>query len=191
MQKRFLNSWSSTVVLLKPELSATSLIDSDRAVDVGFVCLAAVLTAMAVSSYLNLHPVAEESRREVFPGGSELPAAYPRSTSSGQLLLAFRSDCGFCIKSVPFYTKLAAYCQRVGVDFRVLTLESPEVVRGILVTDRVRHLDVVRMPQFEFGGTPAIVLVDAQNRVVASWLGWLSPKLEQKVINAIEGLARR
>jgi hypothetical protein len=73
----------------------------------------------------------------------------------------------------------------------VLTLESPEVVRGILVTDRERHLDVVRMPQFEFGGTPAIVLVDAQNRVVASWLGWLSPKLEQKVINAIEGLARR
>jgi len=73
----------------------------------------------------------------------------------------------------------------------VLTLESPEVVRGILVTDQERHLDVVRMPHFEFRGTPAIVLVDAQNRVVASWLGWLSPKLEQKVINAIEGLARR
>jgi hypothetical protein len=47
------------------------------------------------------------------------------------------------------------------------------------------------MPRFEFEGTPAIVLVDVQNRVVASWLGWLSPKLEQKVINAIEGLARR
>jgi hypothetical protein len=66
-----------------------------------------------------------------------------------------------------------------------------EVVRGILVTDRERHLNVIRVPRFEFEGTPAIVLVDAQNRVVASWLGWLSPKLEENVIDATEELARR
>jgi hypothetical protein len=81
----------------------------DRLADIGFVCLAVVLVVMAASSYLN--SVGGESRREVFPVGTTLPAVYPRSTSTGQLLLAFRSDCGFCIKSVPFYTKLATYCQ--------------------------------------------------------------------------------
>ncbi len=160
-----------------------------RAIDVGFVCLALILAVMAVSSYLSSLP--EESRPEVFPVGSELPAAYPRSTSRGQVLLAFRSDCGFCIENVPFYTKLAAHCQRVGIDFRVLTIESPEVVRAVLVVDQERHLDIVRMSHFDFRGTPAIVLVDARNRVVASWLGWLSPGFEQKVVNAIEGLGRR
>jgi hypothetical protein len=73
----------------------------------------------------------------------------------------------------------------------VLTLESPDVVRAVLVADEGRHLDVVRMSHFDFSGTPAIVVVDAQNRVVASWLGWLSPGLEQRVINAIEELVRR
>lgn len=73
-----------------------------RAMDIGFVCLALVLAVFAVNSYLRSAP--EESRPEVFPVGSELPAAYPRATSRLQLLLAFRSDCRFCIQSVPFYT---------------------------------------------------------------------------------------
>lgn len=161
----------------------------DRVVDIGFVCMAVVLAVMALNSYLN--PAAEESRQKVLAVGSELPAAYPRSTSSGHLLLAFRSGCEFCIESVPFYRKLASYCQRVGIDFRVLTLETPEVVRAILAADQEPHLDVVQMSHFDFRGTPAIVLVDTQNRVVASWLGRLCPRLEQEVIDAINRLASR
>lgn len=64
------------------------------------------------------------------------------------------------------------------------------MVRAVLVPAEGRHLDVVRISHFDFSGTPAMVLVDAQNRVVASWLGWLSPKLEEGVFNAMEKLAR-
>jgi len=161
---------------------------SPRAADIAFACLATVLIGMAATSYLK--PVARESRSEVFPVGSELPLAYPQSTGSGQVLLAFKSDCGFCIKSVPFYTKLAAYCQRVSVDFRVLAVESPGLVRAAFGPDEARQLDVVQMSYFDFSGTPAIVVADAENRVVSSWLGWLTPGLEQKVLDAIEELAR-
>jgi hypothetical protein len=156
----------------------------ERAADIGFVCLGVVLVFMAVNSY------SRESRPEVLPVGSELPAAYPRSTSSGQVLLAFRSDCHYCIESVPFYTRLAAYCRQVGLDFRVLTVESPEAVRAVLMGGQDGPLEVVRMSHFDFRGTPGLVLVDAQNHVVASWLGWLSPRLEEKVMVAIEELAR-
>lgn len=157
----------------------------ERAADIGFVCLGVVLVLTAIYSY------SKESRPEVFPVGSELPAAYPRSAaSSGQVLLAFRSDCHYCIESIPFYTKLATYCQEVGIDFRVLTLESPEAVRAALQAGDQGQLDVVRLSHFDFRGTPALVLADSQNYVVGSWLGWLSPRLEEKVIRAIEELAR-
>jgi hypothetical protein len=156
----------------------------ERAADIGFVCLGVVLVFMAVMSY------SSESRPEVLPAGTGLPATYPRSTSSGQVLLAFRSDCHYCIASVPFYTRLAALCRQVGLEFRVLTIESPEAVRAALKVDNERHLQVVRMSHFDFRGTPALVLVDSQNHVVASWLGRLSPRLEEKVIAAIEELAR-
>jgi hypothetical protein len=159
-----------------------------RAADIGFTCLTIVLVGLAATSYLK--PVAGESRQEVFPAGSELPMAYPQPTGVGQVLLAFKSDCGLCLKSVPFYTKLAAYCQRVGVDFRVLALESPHVVRAVFGPEETRELDVVQVSDFDFLGTPAIVVTNAESRVVSSWLGWLSPGLEQKVIDAIEELAR-
>jgi hypothetical protein len=153
------------------------------------MCVALALAVLAAKSYFG--PVAEESRPEVFPARTELPAAYPRPAGTGQLLVAFQPDCGFCIDSVPFYKKLSAYCQRVGIDFRVITLQSPSVVRAIVVADEGHDVDVVQMPHFDFSGTPAVVLTDAQNRVVASWLGWLSPRLEQEVIAAIEGFAGR
>jgi hypothetical protein len=156
----------------------------ERAADIGFVSLGVVLVLMALNSY------SRESTSEIFPVGSELPAAYPRSSSPGQVLLAFRSDCQYCIESIPFYMRLATYCQQIGIDFRVLTLESPEAVRAALKTGDEGHLEVVRMSHFDFRGTPALVLVDSQNHVVASWLGWLNPRFEEKVIAAIEELAR-
>jgi hypothetical protein len=122
----------------------------ERAADIGFVCLGVVLVLMAINSY------SKESRPEVFPVGSELPAAYPRSTSSGQVLLAFRSDCHYCMESIPFYTRLATYCQQVGIDFRVLTLESPEAVWAALKAGDEGHPEVVRMSHFDFRGTPAL-----------------------------------
>lgn len=153
-----------------------------RAIDIGFVCLALALLAFAVNSHYDA-PVGEV-RAEVFPAGSDLPSGYPRSSDRSQLLLAFQSECNFCLASVDFYARLAAYCQQRGIDFRVITLEPPEVAQAAL-TSALRHgAVVVQVPRFDFRGTPAIVLVDASNRVVTSWLGWLSPELEQTVIDA-------
>ena len=54
----------------------------------------------------------------------------------------------------------------------------------------VHNVAIMRVADFDFPGTPALVFVDARNHVVASWLGWLSPTLEDEVIAAIEELAR-
>jgi hypothetical protein len=154
---------------------------SGRAIDIGFVCLALALFGMAVKFHRDA-PV--ETRAEVFPAGTELPSDYPRSTGRSQLLLAFQSECKFCLASVDFYTKLAAHLQDRGIDFRVITLEPPAAVQATLRSALGHGGTVVQVPRFDFRGTPAIVLVNASNRVVESWLGWLSPDLEQKVIDA-------
>lgn len=155
----------------------------ERSVDLGFVCLGVALVLTATYSYL------KESRPEVFPARSELPAAYPRSAGRGQVVLAFRSDCHYCIQSVPFYKRLATYSRRVGFDFRA-TPEPPEVVRAVMKAEEGDNVAIMRVADFDFPGTPALVFVDARNHVVASWLGWLSSTLEDEVIAAIEELAR-
>ncbi len=160
---------------------------SGRAIDVVFVCLALALFTMAIKFHYGA-PV--EARAEVFPTGSELPADYPRSTDRGQLLLAFQSECKFCLASLDFYAKLAAHLQERGIDFRVITLEPPAAVHAVLGSALGHGGTVVQVPRFDFRGTPAIVLVDSNNHVAQSWLGWLSPELEQAVIDATGELAK-
>lgn len=155
---------------------------SGRVADGVFVCIAVLLGGMAMMFYFKA-PV--ETRAEVFPKGSQLPVEYQGASGRGQLLVAFQSECRYCIAGTAFYAELAAYCRERGVDFRVITADPPDVVRVALSSALVHGGSVIQASLLNVRGTPAVVLVDSANRVVASWLGWLSPDLEDEVLGAV------
>ena len=163
--------------------------DKGRLPDRWFVVVSLTLALTATGMYFYA-PALEESRPEVFPVGSELPRTLAESGAGAQLVLGLRSDCPYCVASSSFYSKLIEHCRRSGVRVRVVTLESPDAVRAVLFADLDSDVDVRRIRQLDFRGTPAIVLADGLNVVVASWLGQLSPALERRVLDDVSSLAR-
>ena len=163
--------------------------DKGRSPDQWFVVVSLTLALTATALYFYT-PAIEESRPEIYPVGSELPGPLAESGAGAQLVLGLRSDCQYCVASSSFYSKLIEHCRRSGVRVRVVTLESPGAVRAALLASLDPDVDVRQVPELDFRGTPAIVLADGLNVVVASWLGQLSPALEQRVLNDVSTLAR-
>jgi len=65
----------------------------------------------------------------------------------------------------------------------VVTPDLPTVVRDTLL--HAVDVEIIQLPTLEVRGTPAIVLSDSGSNVIASWLGKLTPALEERVLKAV------
>lgn len=157
-----------------------------RLADICFGVLALMLVGFSLASYRS---GVSGSAPEVFPAGTVLSVPDRQKSLAGSVILVFQSDCPFCIESVAFYRRLAAHCVSLGVPFGVVTTDPPALVRASLGMDDGEALEVLWLPSVSWPGTPAIVLVDRDNRVRASWLGRLNSRFEERVIDAITRLA--
>jgi hypothetical protein len=105
------------------------------------------------------------------------------------LILALDVNCGVCEKSLPFYERLLKNERRGGYRSQIVAV-FPN--REAEVVDYVRYnrLRVKAIPEFEFpaigvGGTPTLLLVNADGRLLDSWAGRLSAEGEEEVLRAI------
>ena len=124
--------------------------------------------------------------------GDRLSApCFDQVRAEASILLLYRSDCRFCQESMPFYTKLAQVAGAAGVPLRVLVPEAEDDARTALGNANVAVESVTRCESFgPFRGTPVIIALDANARVVGTWLGRQGKAGEGQILAAVARLAR-
>jgi len=118
----------------------------------------------------------------------KLTADASADTQSAQatLVLALSTHCGFCQDSVPFYQKLAAFKNSSPARVRLATVmsEPKEEIEAYLKKQGIAADAVFSMPVSQIGvmGTPTLLLLDGQNKLIESWVGKLNSQEESEVI---------
>jgi len=118
----------------------------------------------------------------------KLPADASADTQTAQatLVLALSTHCGFCQDSVPFYQKLAAFKNSSPARVRLATVmsEPKEEIEVYLKKQGIAADAVFSMPVSQIGvmGTPTLLLLDGQNKLIESWVGKLNSQEESEVI---------
>ena len=114
----------------------------------------------------------------------DVVAGVPRS-----LVFQLRSTCAYCADAMPFYKELVRRLrhERTPIRLVVATSESPGAIRQYLDANAISVDDVVQGDSKDprLGLTPAVLLIDAQRRVLGSWMGVLSAAEERQVVTAV------
>lgn len=104
------------------------------------------------------------------------------------LLLILQKGCHFCTESAAFYQKLSKSNQNQNSTKIIAVLpnsldESNKYLKELGVeADDIRQAN---LSSIGVRGTPTLILVDAQGKVLDSWVGKLNTETEEKVLQKI------
>jgi hypothetical protein len=109
------------------------------------------------------------------------------SKNSKSLVLALQAGCHYCSESAPFYQRLASEASARKIPLFAVLPQTTEEGRAYLNSLKAPIDDVRQASLTSVGvhGTPAILLVDGNGEVKASWLGKLPPDKESEVLNSL------
>jgi hypothetical protein len=106
------------------------------------------------------------------------------------LVLTLSTHCGFCQASLPFYQKLAVFKNSAPARVRLATVmsEPKEEIEAYLKEHGIAADAVFSMPISQIGakGTPTLLLLDGQNKLIDSWVGKLNSQEESEVIGRLQ-----
>src|SRR5215475_3811012 len=115
-----------------------------------------------------------------------------RQSAPATLVMALSTHCGFCQASMPFYQKLSAFKNSSPVNVRMATVmsESKEEAEAYLKKYGIAADIVLSTPISQVGvnGTPTLLLLDRENRLVRSWVGQLNNSQESEVVSQLQKL---
>jgi hypothetical protein len=161
----------------------------DKAANIALIiaCLLLIGT-LARNYYLSRIP---DPNLELGIEKGELVKLSGEASADGQpaqatLVLALSTHCGFCQESVPFYQKLAVFKNSSPARVRLATVmsEPKEEIEAYLKKQGIAADAVFSMPIAQIGvkGTPTLLLLDGQNKLIESWIGKLDSQGESDVI---------
>lgn len=122
----------------------------------------------------------------------ELPgvASADGQSAAATLVLALSTHCDFCQASAPFYQKLAVFKNSSPARVRLATVmsEPKEEIEAYLKQHGIAVDAVVSIPVTQIGvkGTPTLLLLDGQNKLIESWVGQLNTRQESEVIASLQ-----
>ena len=106
------------------------------------------------------------------------------------LVLALSTHCDFCQASAPFYQKLTVFKNSAPERVRLATVmpEPKEEIEAYLKKNGIAADAVFSMPVSQIGvnGTPTLLLLDGQNKLIESWVGRLNSQGESEVIGRLQ-----
>lgn len=101
-------------------------------------------------------------------------------------LLVLNSQCRYCDESVPFYQQLLAAGTRKARIVAASVEPEAQFKRYLadagLKPDLAVHFERMNVP-----GTPTLVVIDSQGKVLRSWLGKLSSEQEDEISKLLIG----
>jgi thiol-disulfide isomerase/thioredoxin len=115
-----------------------------------------------------------------------------RQSAPTTLVMALSTHCVFCKAGVPFYQKLSALKNSSPENVRLATVmpESKEEAEAYLKKYGIAADIVLSAPisRVRANGTPTLLLLDGENRLVRSWVGQLSDSQESEVVSQLQKL---
>jgi hypothetical protein len=105
------------------------------------------------------------------------------------LLLVLQKGCHFCSESAPFYRKLALKVHQAKAPVQVVAVLPQDVPVGqqylLDLGIPMEHVASAPMQSLGVEGTPTLILVDPDGKIVDSWVGELVPERESQVMNRL------
>ena len=139
-----------------------------------------------VGSNTPIDPSETRARLESEAVGQRIDGAGLDLAPYPTLIMALRSDCGFCQESMPFYRRLLAR-DRAGVRIIVAAPPADTGIADYLASESVNPDTVafVEPDAVPVSGTPTLLLVDGEGLVTHAWIGLLNAEREAEVLDAV------
>jgi thioredoxin-related protein len=109
--------------------------------------------------------------------------------SNKTLIIGLSSSCHFCNESIPFYKKLAKTVSLYKNNINLVSVfrEDKFFVENYFSK---HNLQIATISNVDFGeidvsGTPTLILIDEQKRIVETWRGRLDTAREEEVLSKI------
>lgn len=115
--------------------------------------------------------------RQVLPAGSQKA-----------LLVVLSPTCGYCDQSMPFYKRLIDERNQKGSGVKIIAVvpaeeaKAPEAQKFAAEGVKPDSLVTIDFASIKVPGTPTVLLVDNQGKVLDVWVGKQNPDGEEKII---------
>lgn len=160
--------------------------------NIAIIVVALLLGVVLVKRYLLNGNEAAPAARNIdprIPAGTKASLTGVDWAKNGQtLLLVLSNDCRYCTESAPFYQRLTRETEG-RADVHLIALFPQEVEEGKKYLDNlgvsINEIRQAAPGSAGAGGTPTLILVDAQGVVKNSWVGKLSAPEESEVLNQL------
>ncbi|HUE85886.1 MAG TPA: conjugal transfer protein TraF [Vicinamibacterales bacterium] len=105
------------------------------------------------------------------------------------LVMFVRSTCGFCTASMPFYQTMVRAARTTGakVQFVAVSPEPVETTKSYLSLHRLNGVAAAQATGFKIGGTPTLILVDSQGKLIRAWRGKAPQEAEGEIVATVLG----
>ena len=165
------------------------------------VIVASLALCVAAVAYLRREPrpappPSAQQADEAYRAGDtidELPGAVVGQTPR-TLLFFVRSTCKFCTENMPFYQRVAARrADAPNIRLVAVSTEPAATTRDYLKQHDVAFDDVLQVPpgRLKIRGTPTLILVDKEKKVLESWVGLVAEDREPVVMQSVFAVAAR
>jgi hypothetical protein len=128
----------------------------------------------------------EKGERVKLPGEDSVD----RRSAPPTLVLALSTHCDFCLASAPFYQKLTVFKNSSPARMRlaIVMSEPKEEIEDYIKKQGIAGDAVFSMPLSQLGvkGTPSLLLLDGQDKLIESWVGQLNSQEESDVIATLQ-----
>ncbi len=156
------------------------------------VILAAVIVAWVwVKSATATRPVGGVDARQLYSSG-EIIGTDTGLTFDAPLtaVLFVHSQCQFCTRSMPFYTRVLTERNRIGSRTRVIAVakEPQRSLEGYLQSHSLKPDGIVALDAaspFRLQLTPTLLIVERGGRIREIWTGQLTPEQETVALEKI------
>ena len=160
---------------------------TEVAANIAIVIVALVVVGVLVKQYWGRR---QPAKPPAIAAGTKMTIADVDWAKNGStLIVALQKGCHFCSESAPFYQRLVNDTHdKNGLKIVAVLPQDISDARQYLESLKVPIADVKQAQLSSFGvsGTPTLILVDGQGRVLNSWVGRLPPDAEAEVMGKLK-----
>lgn len=178
MNPRFANQGG----FLEPRRKTSSLKDKIELVTNIVIILAVLLLG---ASYVKAH-FGHHDEGLVIGSTVDPPSGYSWRDHNQTLLVAVRKGCIFCERSYPFYRQLEGLEHDSHLKAHILMVmpDDPSSGAALLSAQGIKSQSItnISLSSIKVSGTPTLLLVDANGRLVQRWVGELNASSAEAVL---------
>jgi hypothetical protein len=159
--------------------------------NIAIVIVAILLGFVLVKRFIlnSNEPASPAAANQLAPGDKVPVAGIEWVKTKHTVLLVLQKGCRFCTESAPFYQRLIKETANRN-DVKLIALLPQAVTEGKQYLDEIGVSidDIRQVPpgQVKVGGTPTLIIVDANGVAVDVWKGKLRPEAESQVLEKLK-----